>query len=53
MEKVTLREPWGQYDPIVKKPEYKRILLQCYFTPDHISQHRFVLKYRQTGTTLS
>ena len=53
MKKVTLRVPWSQYDPIVKKPEYKHILLQCSFPPNNISQHRFVLKYRQTGMTLS
>ena len=36
-----------------KKPEYKHSLLQCSFPPNNISQHRFVLKYRQIGTTLS
>jgi len=32
-EKVTLTVPWGQYDPIVKNPEYKHSLLQCSFLP--------------------
>jgi len=37
-----------------KKTEYKHSLLQCSFPPqNNISQHRFVLKYRQMGTTLS
>jgi len=53
MKKVTLTVPWGQYDPIVKKPEYKHSLLQCSFPSNNISQHRFVLKNRQIGTTSS
>jgi len=53
MKKVTLTVPWGQYDPTVKKPEYKHRLLQSSFPPNNISQHRFVLKYREIGTTLS
>ena len=54
MKKVMLTVPWGQYDPTVKKkPEYKHSLLQCSFPPNNISQHMFVLKYRQIGTTLS
>jgi hypothetical protein len=36
-----------------KKPEYKYSLLQCSFPQNNISQHKFVLKYRQIGTTLS
>jgi hypothetical protein len=28
MKKVTLTVPWGQYEPIVKKPEYKHSLLR-------------------------
>jgi len=53
MKKVTLTVPWGQYDPIERKPEYKHNLLQCSFPPNNIPQHRCVLKYRQIGTTLS
>ena len=53
MKKVTLTVPWGQYDPIKKRTEYKHSLLQCSFRPNNISQHKFVLKYRQIGTTLS
>jgi len=53
MKKVTLTVPWGQYDPTVKTPEYKHSLLQCSFPPNNITQNRFVLKYRQIGTTLS
>ena len=52
-EKVTLTVPWGQYDSTVKKTEYKHSLLQCSFPPNNISQNRFVLKYRQIGTTWS
>jgi len=33
MKKVTLTVPWGQYDPTVKKPEYKHSLLQHSFPP--------------------
>ena len=33
MKKVTLTVLWGQYDPIVKKTEYKHSLLQCSFPP--------------------
>jgi len=53
MKNVTLTVPWGQYEPTVKKKktEYKHSLLQCSFPPNNISQHRFVLKYRQIGTT--
>jgi hypothetical protein len=31
-----------------KKTRIKHDLLKCFFSPNNISQHRFVLKYRQT-----
>ena len=52
-EKISLEVPYGQNEPIVKKPEYNNILLQFYFLPNNISQQGFVLKYRQTGTIFS
>jgi hypothetical protein len=48
MKKVTLTVPRGLCDPIVKN-QNKNSLLQCFlFSPNSISQQRFVLKYRQT-----
>jgi hypothetical protein len=38
MKKVTLTVPWGQYDPIVKRTRIKHSLLQCFFSPNNISQ---------------
>jgi hypothetical protein len=49
MKKVTLTVQWGQYDPIVKKTRIKtQFITMFFFPPNNISQHRFVLKYRQT-----
>jgi hypothetical protein len=53
MKKVTLTEPWGQYDPIVKKQNKNTVYYNVFLSPNSISEHRFVLKYRQTDTTLS
>jgi hypothetical protein len=49
MKKVTLTVPWGHYNPTVKKTRIKtQFITMLFFPPNNISQHRFVLKYRQT-----
>jgi len=52
MKKVTLTVPWGHIDPNVKT-RIKTQFITMFFFLNSILQHRFVLKYRQTNTTLS